>query len=153
MSTKARRHLMRQFMQLRKSEVVGCIASPVETDVLLWKAQINGPENSIWEGGVFKLEMKFSEEYPDEPPKVKFLTKMFHPNIYENGDICVDMLQKGWVATYGVENILVSLQSLLTDPNTSSPANHEAANLYDNDRKKYENRVKEIVKSSLQDED
>ena len=104
---------MRQFMELRKSKIVGCIASPVETDVLLWKAQINGPEDSTWEGGVFKLEMRFSEEYPDEPPKVKFLTKMFHPNIYENGDICVDMLQKGWVATYGVENILISLQVCL----------------------------------------
>ena len=61
-----------------------------------WKAIILGPDDTCWEGGIFALKMVFPDEFPDKPPKVEFVTKMFHPNVYTNGQICLDILQNNW---------------------------------------------------------
>jgi ubiquitin-conjugating enzyme E2 A len=97
--------------------------------------------------------MEFLEDYPNKPPKVKFLTKMFHPNIYNDGSICLDILQNMWSPVYDVSSILTSIQSLLCDPNIKSPANNEAAELFSNNYKEYVLRVKEIVEQSLENDD
>jgi len=73
----------------------------------------------ICQDGTFKLTMEFSEEYPNKPPVVKFLSKMFHPNIYADGGICLDILQNRWSPTYDVSAILTSIQSLVKDMSTS----------------------------------
>ena len=88
---------------------------------------IFGPEDSMWEGGIFTLRLHFSEDYPSKPPSIKFLTKMFHPNIYNDGSICLDILKEKWSPVYDVLSVLMSIQSLLNDPNPNSPANAEAA--------------------------
>merc|ERR1719471_874616 len=99
-------------------------------------------------GGTFNLTLSFSEEYPIKPPKVKFVTKMFHPNIYADGSICLDILQHNWSPIYDVAAILTSIQSLLTDPNPNSPANVEASKLYQENRREYEKRVQACVEKS-----
>lgn len=96
--------------------------------------------------------MTFDEQYPNKPPTVKFLSKMFHPNVYASGDLCLDILQNRWSPTYDVASILTSVQSLLNDPNISSPANVEAANLYKDHRSQYIQRVKETVEESWEDD-
>src|SRR6266496_1884352 len=101
-----------------------------------------------FEDGTFKLALQFDENYPNKPPSVKFISKMFHPNVYANGELCLDILQNRWSPTYDVAAILTSIQSLLHDPNPNSPANAEAANLYRENRKEYIRRVKEIVETS-----
>ena len=63
---------------------------------MLWHAVMFGPEDTPWEGGTFKLTLQFTEEYPNKAPTVKFVTKMFHPNIYADGSICLDILQNQW---------------------------------------------------------
>ena len=83
---------------------------------------------------------------------VKFLSKMFHPNIYGDGKICLDILQNQWSPIYDIAAILTSIQSLLSDPNPQSPANAEAAQLYDRDRRDYNRRVREIVEKSWEDD-
>ena len=98
--------------------------------MMIWEAIIFGPDDTDWEGGVFKLTMEFPDKFPGEPPKVRFLSKMFHPNIYENGNICLDILDKRWSPLMDCLAILASIQSLLTDPNPDSPANNEAAGLF-----------------------
>lgn len=57
-----------------------------------WTAVMFGPDDTPWEGGTFQLEVSFTEEFPTKAPHVKFLTKMFHPNIYNNGEICLDIV-------------------------------------------------------------
>merc|ERR1712113_901225 len=104
-----------------------------------------------FEDGTFKLTISFTEEYPNKPPTVRFVSKMFHPNVYADGGICLDILQNRWSPTYDVAAILTSVQSLLNDPNTSSPANVEASNLYKDNRKEYTKRVRETVEKSWED--
>ncbi|GAB4820998.1 hypothetical protein N2152v2_008044 [Parachlorella kessleri] len=127
-----------------------------------WNAVIFGPEETVWDGGefatlappdgVFKLTMEFSEDYPNKAPVVKFRTRMYHPNIYADGGICLDILQNQWSPIYDVSAILTSIQSLLSDPNPNSPANSEAARLFNENRKEYNRRVKEVVEASWLDD-
>ena len=115
-----------------------------------------------FEDGTFKLLLPFDESYPNKPPTVKFLSKMFHPNVYANGELCLDILQNRWSPTYDVAAILTSIQSLLHDPNPNryvlrllglpSPANAEAASLYRENMKEYVRRVKLTVEQSWIDE-
>jgi ubiquitin-conjugating enzyme E2 A len=96
--------------------------------------------------------MEFTEKFPHEAPKVIFLTPMFHPNIYANGNICLDILQNNWSSAYDASNILISIQSLLADPNPNSPANSEAAKLYVEDRREYNRRVTGVVEATWSDD-
>lgn len=75
-----------------------------------WEAIIFGADDTEWEGGVFNLSVEFAEDYPTKPPKVAFLTKMYHPNIYVNGEICLDVLQKGWTQIYDILAVMKSIQ-------------------------------------------
>ena len=114
--------------------------------------QTKPKSNPAWEGGTFKLMLEFTEDYPNKAPSVRFLTKMFHPNIYNDGQICLDILQNQWSPIYDISAILTSIQSLLCDPNPSSPANSEASRLFQENRREYNRRVKEIVEESWVDE-
>lgn len=153
MTSPARRRLLRDFRRLQSDPPQGITGSPTDENILLWQALIFGPEETPWEGGTFKLSMEFTEEYPNKAPNVRFLTKMFHPNIYNNGLICLDILQNQWSPIYDVSAILTSIQSLLCDPNPSSPANSEASRLYQENRREYVRRVREIVEESWMDND
>ncbi|KAI3373886.1 hypothetical protein L3Q82_022452, partial [Scortum barcoo] len=101
--------------------------------------------------GTFKLLIEFSEEYPNKPPTVRFVSRMFHPNVYADGSICLDILQNRWSPTYDVSSILTSIQSLLDEPNPNSPANSQAAQLYQENKREYEKRVTAIVEQSWVD--
>lgn len=71
---------------------------------------IFGPHDTPFEDGTFKLTIEFTEEYPNKPPTVRFVSKMFHPNVYADGGICLDILQNRWSPTYDVSAILTSIQ-------------------------------------------
>ncbi|KAK7605769.1 putative ubiquitin conjugating enzyme [Phyllosticta paracitricarpa] len=114
-------------------------------------AVIIGPADTPFEDGTFRLVMHFEEAYPNKPPGVKFISQMFHPNVYATGELCLDILQNRWSPTYDVAAILTSIQSLLNDPNTSSPANVEASNLYKDNKREYIKRVRETVEKSWED--
>jgi len=115
-------------------------------DILVWNAKIIGPPDTPYQDGIFEMLLKFDSDYPKRPPSVKFLTSMYHPNIYRDGKICIDILQNEWTPAQNVRTILYSIRSLLMDPNPSSPANREAAELFNKDRIAYENKVKELIK-------
>ncbi|KAH0572342.1 Ubiquitin-conjugating enzyme E2 [Spironucleus salmonicida] len=126
-----------------------------DADFLIWDAVILGPDQTVWQNAVLLLEISFKDtEYPFDPPKVRFQTSMYHPNIYKNGDICLNTLKKdreGWSPSYSIRSLLIQIQSLLCDPNPDDPANPEAAQTYVCDRHMYEMKVRERVKQSLED--
>lgn len=144
--------LPRTRRRLQNDPPSGVTGAPMDTNIMLWQAVIFGPDDTPWEGGTFKLVLEFTEDYPNKAPQVRFLTKMFHPNIYNDGQICLDILQNQWSPIYDISAILTSIQSLLCDPNPSSPANSEASRLYNENRREYNRRVKEIVEQSWIDE-
>ena len=148
MTTDARRRLLHDFRKLKNDPQPGISASPEADDIMKWNAVIFGPDGTAWEDGVFKLTLTFTDEYPHKAPQVKFVTPMFHPNVYKNGNICLDILQTAWSPAYDISAILTSIQSLLTDPNPASPANAEAAQLYNENRPEYQRRVHQCVEDS-----
>eukprot|EP00178_Gracilaria_changii_P015953 TRINITY_DN44886_c0_g1_i1.p1 TRINITY_DN44886_c0_g1~~TRINITY_DN44886_c0_g1_i1.p1 ORF type:complete len:145 (+),score=11.89 TRINITY_DN44886_c0_g1_i1:3-437(+) len=123
-----------------------------EDNLFLWQASIVGPDESPWEGGIYSLKILFSDEYPQKPPKdIRFTCRdMFHPNVFSDGSLCLDVLQDKWNPTYTVCTLLQSIQSLLTDPNPKSPANPEAAKLLESDKKAYNRRVRQCAERSIQ---
>jgi len=153
MSTNCKRRLIRDFKRLSTDPPGGISGSPCPDNIMLWNAVIFGPAETPFEDGTFKLVLTFDESYPNKPPTVKFLSRMFHPNVYANGELCLDILQNRWSPTYDVAAILTSIQSLLHDPNPNSPANAEAAQLYRENMKEYVRRVKATVEESWLDPD
>ncbi|CAK9137096.1 unnamed protein product [Ilex paraguariensis] len=163
MSTPARKRLMRDFKRLQQDPPAGISGAPQDNNIMLWNAVIFGPDDTPWDGGTFKLTLQFSEDYPNKPPTVRFVSRMFHPNtvagtkvlirfdlllVYADGSICLDILQNQWSPIYDVAAILTSIQSLLCDPNPNSPANSEAARMFSENKREYNRRVREIVEQS-----
>lgn len=148
MASHARKRLIRDFRKLQSDPPYGVSGAPVQNDIMRWHAVIFGPEDTPWEGGTFQLELRFSNDYPNKPPHVRFLSKLFHPNVYNDGNICLDILQTQWSPIYDISAILTSIQSLLSDPNPNSPANQEAARLYAENRREYNRRVQQCATES-----
>ncbi|MQL80578.1 hypothetical protein Taro_013036 [Colocasia esculenta] len=111
---------------------------PVGEDMFHWQATIMGPADSPFAGGVFLVSIHFPPDYPFKPPKVSFRTKVFHPNINSNGSICLDILKEQWSPALTISKVLLSICSLLTDPNPDDPLVPEIAHMYKSDRAKYE---------------
>uniref|UniRef100_A0A8C9RKK4 Ubiquitin-conjugating enzyme E2A (RAD6 homolog) n=1 Tax=Scleropages formosus TaxID=113540 RepID=A0A8C9RKK4_SCLFO len=130
---------------LQEDPPAGVSGAPSENNIMVWNAA------PFCFSGTFKLTIEFTEEYPNKPPTVRFVSKMFHPNVYADGSICLDILQNRWSPTYDVSSILTSIQSLLDEPNPNSPANSQAAQLYQENKREYEKRVSAIVEQSWRD--
>ncbi|BBH06379.1 ubiquitin-conjugating enzyme 28, partial [Prunus dulcis] len=107
-----------------------------------WQATIMGPPDSPYAGGVFLVTIHFPPDYPFKPPKVAFRTKVFHPNINSNGSICLDILKEQWSPALTISKVLLSICSLLTDPNPDDPLVPEIAHMYKTDRAKYESTAR-----------
>ena len=102
-----------------------------------------GPEDSPYHQGVFFLVITFPPDYPFKPPKVQFTTKIYHPNINSNGSICLDILKDQWSPALTISKVLLSISSLLTDPNPDDPLVAEIATIYKNDRERYNANARE----------
>lgn len=148
--TNCKTRLMKDFRKLQSSsESLGISARLCNGDLFHWRAVISGPEDTAWEGGLYKLELHFTEGYPLTPPEVKFLTRVLHPNVYVNGKVCMDTLKQNWSPSLDVETLLLSVQSLLTDPNPNSAANAEASEQITKNPNDYYRRVKQLAEESL----
>ena len=110
MSSNAERRLLKDLKKMQEDTTNDSIqAAPRDDSLFEWEAVLFGPSDTIWEGGMFTLILEFSDEYPNKPPKVKFTTKMFHPNIYNDGRLCLDILNTNWSPVYDVSSILTSI--------------------------------------------
>lgn len=110
------------------------------------KASILGNEDTPFENGVFKLEISLTERYPFEPPLIKFVTPIYHPNIDSAGRICLDLLKmppKGsWKPSLNISTILKSIQILMSDPNPNDPLMDEIATEFRDDKRLFLEKAK-----------
>ncbi|PLB51690.1 putative glutaryl-CoA dehydrogenase [Aspergillus steynii IBT 23096] len=120
-----------------------CSAGPAGEDLFHWQATIMGPGDSPYSGGVFFLSIHFPTDYPFKPPKVNFTTRIYHPNINSNGSICLDILRDQWSPALTISKVLLSICSMLTDPNPDDPLVPEIAHVYKTDRPRYEATARE----------
>ncbi|XP_049558570.1 ubiquitin-conjugating enzyme E2 G1 isoform X3 [Orcinus orca] len=130
--------------ELNKNPVEGFSAGLIDdNDLYRWEVLIIGPPDTLYEGGVFKAHLTFPKDYPLRPPKMKFITEIWHPNVDKNGDVCISILhepgedkygyekpEERWLPIHTVETIMISVISMLADPNGDSPANVDAAVLH-----------------------
>ncbi|RMX86804.1 hypothetical protein D0864_03015 [Hortaea werneckii] len=131
----------------RKDHPFGFVARPMKTpqgalDLKRWDCAIPGKEKTLWDGGLFKLEMQF--------PDGKFVPPLFHPNVYPSGTVCLSILneEEGWRPAITVKQILLGIQMLLDEVNPESPAQADAYNLYKKDRAAYEKKVRQVVRDN-----
>ena len=102
-----------------------------------------GPDDSPYSGGVYFLNIHFPTDYPFKPPKITFTTRIYHPNINSNGSICLDILKDQWSPALTVSKVLLSISSLLCDPNPDDPLVPNIAHEYKTDKVKYEASARE----------
>mmetsp|Transcript_10863 Transcript_10863/g.27891 ORF Transcript_10863/g.27891 Transcript_10863/m.27891 type:complete len:151 (+) Transcript_10863:66-518(+) len=140
----ASKRITKEYKDLMRDPPTACSAGPVnQDDMFQWAATIMGPEGTPYNGGVFQVKIIFPPDYPFKPPKVSFLTKVYHPNINSNGSICLDILKDQWSPALTISKVLLSICSLLSDANPDDPLVPEIAHLYKTDRARYDNNARE----------
>eukprot|EP00467_Chlorarachnion_reptans_P020580 CAMPEP_0114525026 /NCGR_PEP_ID=MMETSP0109-20121206/22186_1 /TAXON_ID=29199 /ORGANISM="Chlorarachnion reptans, Strain CCCM449" /LENGTH=170 /DNA_ID=CAMNT_0001706543 /DNA_START=26 /DNA_END=538 /DNA_ORIENTATION=+ len=158
--------LQKQLTELTKNPLDGFSVGLVDdSDIYKWNVMIEGPADTPYEGGFFPALLDFPKEYPSKPPKMTFTTKGFwHPNVHKDGKVCISILHEAkedqfntqekmsekWRPILGIESILVSVVSLLSDPNLESPANIDASVMMKKDPKEYKKKVRRLVRASME---
>lgn len=139
----ALKRINKELQDLQRDPPTSCSAGPVGEDLYKWEGCIFGPDDSPFVGGVFKLTIQFPVDYPFRSPHVQFKTRIFHPNINSAGLICLDILKTQWSPALTISKVLLSITSLLTDPNPDDPFVPDIARLYKSDRAAYEEKARQ----------
>jgi ubiquitin-conjugating enzyme E2 D len=133
----ALQRIKKELQNLTEDPPANCSAGPLGEDIFHWQATIMGPSDSPYEGGIFIMSIKFPKDYPFKPPRVTFETKIYHPNINSSGGICLDILKNEWSPALTISKVLLSICSLLCDPNPDDPLVPDIARLYKQNKEKY----------------
>jgi len=161
MSTQAVARLQKELKELTKNPVEGFKVELVDdANLFEWRVYIQGPPGTDFESGIFKAIMTFPEDYPNSPPGMKFISDIWHPNVYPDGRVCISILhlpdpmneqereEETWRPIQTVESILVSVTSMLSDPNFSSPANVDASVELRKKPEEYKKRIRKCTEKS-----
>lgn len=141
----ALKRIMKELKDLGMDPPANCSAGPVGDDMFNWQGTVMGPAGTPYEGGVFFLDVTFPTNYPFKPPKVRFTTPVYHPNINSNGAICLDVLKDQWCPALTLSKLLLSISSLLTDPNPEDPLDPYKADEYRNQRAAFDQKAREYT--------
>jgi ubiquitin-conjugating enzyme E2 D/E len=139
----ALKRINKELKEFTKDPPSNCSAEPEDDNLFHWKATMIGPEDSPYQGGIFFLDIQFPNDYPFKPPKIHFITRIYHPNINANGGICLDILKDQWSPALTISKVLLSICSLLTDPNPNDPLVPEIARMYKNDLERFNKEARE----------
>lgn len=121
---------------LAKDPPPGSVVTPDENNERHFHIKMLGPKGSPYDGGVFDLELFLPDGYPMKPPTVRFLTRIFHPNIDSIGRICLDILKKQWSPALQIRTVLLSIQALLSSPNLDDPLANDVAKIWQSNAEK-----------------
>eukprot|EP00092_Neocalanus_flemingeri_P008808 GFUD01009481.1.p1 GENE.GFUD01009481.1~~GFUD01009481.1.p1 ORF type:complete len:198 (-),score=37.42 GFUD01009481.1:271-777(-) len=164
-NTQASLLLRKQLADLNKNPVEGFSAGLIDDeDIFRWEVLIIGPPDTLYEGGFFKCHLLFPREYPLKPPVLRILSDMWHPNIHKDGKVCISILHEPgddrfgyekaserWLPIHTVETILISVISMLADPNDESPANVDAAKEWREAYPEFKKKVARCVRKSQEE--
>lgn len=144
------KRIQKELAEITLDPPFNCSAGPKEDNLYEWVSTILGPEGSPYAGGVFFLKINFPEEYPFKPPKLKFSTRIYHCNIDNGGNICLDILKDNWSPALTISKVLLSISSLLTDANPADPLVGPIAKQYLHDRAEHDETAREWVRRYAQ---
>jgi len=162
MAEVATKLLQQQYKRLQTEPVEGFACEiPNDSNLFDWRIYVEGPKDTMYAGGVFQLSMVFPKDYPMSPPDLRFLSDFWHPNVYDDGKVCISILhppgedemsgelpEERWLPTQSVSTVLLSVISLLSDPNFSSPANVDASVQWRRDLSGFRKRIHELVEKA-----
>eukprot|EP00929_Paragymnodinium_shiwhaense_P109992 TRINITY_DN76657_c0_g1_i1.p2 TRINITY_DN76657_c0_g1~~TRINITY_DN76657_c0_g1_i1.p2 ORF type:complete len:152 (-),score=28.88 TRINITY_DN76657_c0_g1_i1:158-613(-) len=137
------KRIEKETQKLSQEPPPGVNAVPDKDNYRYFHISMLGPEGTPYEGGTYQLELFLPEGYPMEPPKVRFLTKIYHPNIDKLGRICLDVLKDKWSPALQIRTVLLSIQALLSAPEPSDPLDTSVADHFTNNRKEAEAQAAE----------
>ena len=145
------KRIHKELKEMEKDPPLGCSAAPInKSDMTHWSAVIMSTADSVYHGGVFHLDIRFTSDYPFKPPQIKFLTKIHHCNISCDGSICIDILKGNWSPALTISKVLISLQQLLDSPNPDDPYRGDVASQYKTNRALHDKTAREWVQKYAQ---
>lgn len=151
------KRLQSEYKQYLKDPGCQYTISPNPNNFLEWDVMLFGPPDTIFEGGVFKCKLEFTNNYPNKPPILKFITPLYHPNVFPNGTVCMSILHEGvdnfgyehvserWNPSHSIDSILLSMLLVLIEPNFESPANIDASKLWRENYFEYKKKIYRII--------
>jgi ubiquitin-conjugating enzyme E2 N len=138
---------LQETQRLIAEPVPGISATPYQDNLRYFAVAIEGPSDSPYERGVFQLELFLPSDYPMAPPKVRFLTKIYHPNVDKLGRICLDILKDKWSPALQIRTVLLSIQALMSAPNPDDPLDNNVAEVWKSDEPEALRRAREFTES------
>jgi len=149
MSSGAKKRILREYAECQNDMPPGMKINFDEQNITKWEVLLDGPDQSVYAGGHFKLEINFPNEYPFKPPVVSFRTKIYHPNVSndDSGSMCLGILRADeWKPPNKVVAVLRLIQTLLIEPNVDDSIEPSIANEFKQNRTEFDKKAKEWVK-------
>lgn len=137
------KRIQKETTSLASDAPPGISAYPDSNNHRYFHIMMTGPGGTPYDGGLYRLELFLPEQYPMEPPKVRFLTKIYHPNIDKLGRICLDILKENWSPALQIRTVLLSIQALLAAPEPDDPLDASVADHFKADRNGFEAKARE----------
>ncbi|KAI9631970.1 ubiquitin-conjugating enzyme/RWD-like protein [Dioszegia hungarica] len=142
----ASKRIKKEIADLAKESLGDITLTPNESNIFMWRATLPGPQGSPYEGGIFEVDIRIPENYPFAPPQIQFVTKVYHCNVNAHGGICLDLLKNAWSPALSLYKVILSLSSLLTDPNPADPLVPQIAQELRRNKKKHDDTAREWVR-------
>eukprot|EP01084_Bolivina_argentea_P132148 233187_1 len=140
------KRITKEIERLKKGCPKGIFIAVHEENYRYFDVVLDGPPDTPYEGGVFKLEMFLGLKYPMQPPKCRFLTRIYHPNVDAVGRICLDILKQNWTPALNLPKVCLSIQSLLQEPNPDDPLDNKVAEVWKSNLKLAHKNAKQWTK-------